>query len=105
MRYICVKTGFKYFIEHSTLRTWVTIDGTLTNNPHEAGIISFDEDWIAEKYLNPIEPDITSDFSGRTVRYDYAGQSLWNSVKKQIAEKNNGADLYTDFIITEHEFV
>jgi len=100
-----MKTGYKYFIEHKTLHTWLVVDGTLTNNPNEPGIMSWDEGWLAEEYLKPLQPRVTSDFTGQVSRTDYSGVNIWLALKDQIAEKNNGADLYSDFIITEHEFV
>lgn len=99
-----MKIAYKYFIEHKTLHTWVTIEGALTNDPNDGGLIMFDERWIAEKYLQPVEPEITSDFSGNNIHYDYTSQSIWNALKDGISKKNNGADLYKDFIITEHAF-
>ena len=100
-----MKTGYKYFIEHKDLGTWVTILGDLTNNPDELGLISFDERWLAEDHLKPVKPHVTSDYSGTRINIDYFGASLWAGIKNNIAEKNNGANIYTDFIITEHEFV
>jgi hypothetical protein len=99
------RAGYKYFIEHKTLHLWLVCDGTLTSNPNEVGLLSFNEQWIAKKYLSPIEPEIRSDYTGRTSTTDYTGHFLSDMLKRLTAEKNNGADLYSDFIITEHEFI
>ncbi len=95
----------KYFIEHHTLKTWLVYDGRLTNNAFHKGIITHDEKWKAEKFLKPQEPTITSDYSGKSVTTDYAWVHMHNALVSEIAEKNNGADLYKDFIISEHIFL
>lgn len=92
----------KYLIEHKESRKWLCYDGTLTNDANKA--LRFDNRFTAESCLKPKTPDVIGDFGGNNVSYDYMGVNLWNQVKEQTLEKS-GADLYTDFIITEHEFV
>lgn len=98
-----MENEYKYFIEHKELKSWLKYNGDLTNDPNQA--LSFDSKWKAEGWLKPQSPTITSDFSGRNVTTDYTFVWMHENLKKQIAAVNNGADLYTDFVITEHLFV
>lgn len=94
----------KYFIEHKENHKWVTYNGELTNDPNDDGIISFNEDWLANRWLRELYPTISSDFSGRVTTVDTSIIDMQLYLKRQIFEKN-GADLFSDFIITEHLFV
>jgi hypothetical protein len=96
--------NYKYFIEHKDLHTWITIDGTLTNDPNHKSLVTFNDSFTAEDCLKPKTPDMTSDFSGNHVSYDWSGVHLWEMMRERIMEKSQ-SDLYKDFIVTEHLFL
>lgn len=97
-----METKHTYFIEHKVFGKWLTFDGELTDNPDNPWILKFEEDWLAEDYLKPQSPTITSDFSGQHVHYNYSFVIMHEQLVEQIAEKNDGVNLYTDFIVTKH---
>lgn len=94
----------KYFIEHKETHTWLRYDGELTNDPNDAALLSFKERFLAERWFRELEPVITSNFAGTTITTDNT-LNLQNYLRALISQKNNGADLYKDFIVTEHEFI
>ena len=95
----------KYLIEHKELHTWLRFDGTLTNNPNDESLLCFNDEFSAKEHLEPLQPTITSDFSGLNATYSYHGIILWQHIRERTMEKNNGADLYKNFYITEHEYL
>ena len=98
---------FKYFLEHKQTQMWLCIgDELLTNNPNNETIISSWWDGGLEDWLSPMKEKWYSDFANTVRRRDFGRDfmiSIQNMIKEELALKN--IDLYTDFIITEHEFV
>lgn len=100
------KTMYTYFLEHKTLRTWLTFDGELTNNPTHSKLWQNSHKDYAENELKQRELEYSHDFSG-TRRYINQGSQIALGLQGLLKENamKNGFDLFNDFIVTEHEFV
>lgn len=87
----------RYFIQHKTTKSWLTIDGELTDDLSDNSLLSFNDKFSAEQILRTANPKFNSiDF------LRFAWQEIFY---KQVLHKNNGADLHSDFVVSEHKYL